>query len=195
MKRFFVLLIILFSLFIVVGCSGKKTAEYKEKLEDVTEKMYKNSSEVAELLDQYSEVWSYSIESRGAIPVEVMSLVTGLDIDSVEEHFSINSAGNISDDFSSNIHSLNSYYESIGVLGEIKDTSDEIKEIVSELKNPPSEFEKVYDEVLDMYNLTEEYVDMALDPNGSLQSFNEDKKKISSEIDSKYKRIEVVMPE
>ena len=62
------------------------------------------------------------------------------------------------------------------------------------MNNPPKGYEKVYDELLDMYTFSEEYLEMALNPSGSLQSFNEDKNRLSSDILSQHKRVEATMP-
>ncbi|MEX3715422.1 hypothetical protein ABFV99_23910 [Cytobacillus horneckiae] len=194
MKKASLVLIILFSLFALVGCNSKKTMEYRSDLQNVTDKMLENASEVEEMLNKYSTVWSYSIESRGAIAVEDMATITGLEQDVILEHFEINSIGNIPNDFSKNIHSLNSYFSETGDLEKLENASEEIKSKIKDLNNPPENYEKVYDEVLDMFTYTEEYIEMAINPDGSLQSFNESNNTLSAEILSKYKRIEAIMP-
>jgi len=52
----------------------------------------------------------------------------------------------------------------------------------------------VYDETLDMYSHTEELIEMALNPSGTLQAFIENKSQLSSDITSKNKIIEAIMP-
>ncbi|MCR6116613.1 hypothetical protein HXA31_19995 [Salipaludibacillus agaradhaerens] len=193
MKKILFVSLLLISLFTLIGCNSQ-AAEYKSDIQSVADKMLDNASEAEIILDKYSSVWDYSIKSSAAIPVEEMVQVTGFDPSDIENHFVINAAGNIPDDFSTNIYSVNSYYEESGALGEIENEANEIKEKVNELNNPPKDFEKVYDELLDMFTYTEEYIEMALDPSGSLQSFNEEKNQLSSDIASKHKRIEAVMP-
>ncbi len=187
-------LLLLASFLALVGCNNKEGEAYKKDLQDVADKMLDNAAEVEVILDQYATVWDRSIKSKGAIPVEEMSTVTGFEQDVVEEYFEINAAGNIPKDFSTNIHSLNSYYDGTGKLKEIQDASDDVKTKINELNKPPEGYKKVYDELLDMYTYTEEYLEMALNPSGSLQSFNEGKNQLTSDISSKYKRVEAVMP-
>lgn len=194
-KGFIISLLLFISLFTLVGCGGKKAAEYKADLENATKVMFENAFDVEDMLEQYSEIWNYSIKSKGSITVEEMSVLTGIDQDAIEDHFVINSFGNILDDFSTNLYSMHSYFESNGQLEKVQEASEEAKDKMSELKDHPSDFEKVYDEALDLYDLTEEFMEMAINPTGSLQSFNEDKNRLSSEIFSKYKRIDVIMPE
>ena len=192
MKKLYLLLSSLTIAVILVGCNSK--SDYKSNVQNVADEILENSVKVEEILDEYSNVWKYSIESRGAIPVSEMALQTGLDEDTIKEYFTINSIGNIPDDFSLNVFSMKSYFEESGELRKIEDKAKEIKDKISELNNPPKGYEKVYDELLDMYTFSEEYLEMALNPSGSLQSFNEDKNRLSSDILSQHKRVEATMP-
>lgn len=179
---------------LLTGCSGKNTTEYKSEVQNVADKILENSAEVEKILDQYSSVWDFSIKSNGAILVEEMAVKTGLDLATVKKYFTINAAGNIPNDFSLNVFALKSYFEDSGELNKLKETADEIKETISKLNDPPKGFEKVYDELLDMYTYAEEFLEMALNPSGSLKEFNENKNQLSSDILSQYKRVEATMP-
>lgn len=194
MKNSLIVWLSLLSLFLLIGCNNSEGAEYKSNLQSVADEIVDNASGVDEMLDVYSAVWSHSIKSRGAIPIDEMVVVTGFDRQDVETHFIVNNAGNVTDDFSVNIHSVNSYYEDTGKLDEIRENSNDIKDKMSELNDPSSDFEQVYEELLDMYNYSEEFNEMALDPSGSSQSFNDDKNQLLKDINSKYKRIEVIIP-
>lgn len=187
------ILAVLTLVFVLAGC-GVSAKEYGNELQATADEILDNSDEVGNILNMYSTVWSYSIQSKGAIPVEEMMQVTGFDEETVRENFEINVADNIPNDFSINIHSLVAYYESTGKLKEIEEKSNEIKEQISDLNNPKDEFESAYSELLDMYDLSKQYINMATDPNGSLQDFNTNKNELSNNILSKYNRLEVVMP-
>ncbi|WP_339148358.1 hypothetical protein [Sutcliffiella sp. BMC8] len=181
-------------LLVLVACTNQNTEEYKSNLQSVAEEMLNNTTKAETILSEYSNVWKFSIDSGTAIGVNDMATKTGLDEEIIREHFEINSIGNVSGDFSSNVNSLKSYYKAIGKLDEIEATSKEIKSKINELNNPPEEYEKVYDEVLEMFTYSEEYIEMALNPTGSLQSFNDDKHRLTKEISSKFNRMEVLMP-
>lgn len=194
LRRLFVLLITI-SLFVLVGCNSSSAAKsYGPDLKEVADMMLENAAEAEDVLNKYIDVWRFSIENRSAIPVDAMVNETGFSHDVIEKYFHINAAGNIPNDFSLNVHSLVDYYKDTGKLEEIENTAKEIKSKISELNNPPDEFKKAYDEALDMYSFSEEYVEMALNPSGSLQTFSEKKSQLTSDIISKHKRIEVLMP-
>lgn len=184
------LLIGLYILFLM-GCNS---AQYNTELNEVADEMFENSVEVEGILEKYIVMWNKSIKSKYSLTFKEVSALTGIEEEDVKKHFEVNRGGNIPSEFSSNVNSLISYYQETGKLDEIKKRSDSIKEQITELKKPPKEYQEAYDEILDMYNYSEQYVEMALSPDGSLQSFSEQKKKLSSEISSNYKRIEVIAP-
>lgn len=194
MRKLYSVLIFSFCLLVLVGCSDKKSSEYRASLKNVADEITANASEVEVILDKYSTVWSYSIKNRSPVGIDSMAQAVNLDRSMIEKYFEINPANNVSNDFSSNIHSLLAYYEGEGKISSIKEASESIKNKIIELNNPPTEYEKAYNEVLDMYSLSEEYTEMALNPTGTMQTFNENKNRLSGEIIGKHKRIEVVMP-
>ncbi|WP_405103154.1 lipoprotein [Oceanobacillus sp. FSL H7-0719] len=194
MKRTFLFLIILISSLTLVGCGNKAAEEYKTNIQEVADDILENSSKAESLLNQYASIWSYSIKSKGAIPIEDMVAQTGLDEGTVMEHFVISYGDFITDDFSTNIYSMVSYYTETGELEEIEEKSKKIKSKINELNNPPSDYEKVYDEILDMYTYSEEYIGLALNPSGTLQDFNDSRNQLSNDILSKYKRVEAILP-
>lgn len=188
------LLILVLIMLFATGCRREDTEEYGIGLKNVANDILENSADAEELLNGYSKIWSFSIESGSAISVENVSAEMGLDEEIIREYFELNSIGNVPGDFSSNVNSLNSYYRASGKLDKIEELSSEIKGKISDLNNPPSDYEKAFDEVLDMYAYSQEYTSMALNPTGSLQSFNENKSKLSSDILEKYRKIEALTP-
>ena len=189
-KRLIGLIILLVAL---VGCSDD-SAEYKQNLKSAVDDVMKNTGEIEDVVEDYAFIWSLSIENSSPIPVWEMAVHTGLDEDEVESIFEINNAGNVTNDFSSNIHSLKSRFEENGTIEEIKNSIKDVKDQVSELNDPPKGYDKVYDELLELYDLSETYAEMALDPSGSLQDFTSKKNQVLDDIKGKQKRIDVLMP-
>ncbi len=186
---------LLLGLTTLVGCSQSgNAAEYGSELDTVTSKILNNAAEVEVLLNQYSTVWSYSIESNAAIPVDEMVAVTGFEEKKIREIFEINAAGNIPNDFSINVNSLVMYLEDSGRLDEIKTSSEEIKNDMSEINDPSDEYSDAFNELLDLYTYSEEFTEMVLSPDGSLQSFNENKARLAKDIADSQSRIEVLKP-
>lgn len=191
MKRVLILMVILTFL---VACGKNDSEEYRLNLQGLSDDILDNATDVEKILNEYSSVWKFSIENSSAITVDEMAERMGFSQEKIKEVFEINSAGNVPNDFSTNVHSLKTYYESNDEIAEVKERSELIKEGISNLNGPPKGYDKAYDEVLDMYDLSEKFTEMVLNPSGSLQIFNEDKNQLSSDILSKHKRIKVVLP-
>lgn len=187
----FILLLFVFAL----SACGNKKEDYKNELQSSVDKIIEASIKAESLVDNYAKVWDYTIKSKGAIPVASMAFTAGISEDDVKEYFPLNGANNINKDFSTNINALKSYYESNGVIAELEESIEEIKTLISELKNPTEEFKEVYSETLDLYNLSDEYIRMAINPSGSLQDYNADNKRLTTDLLNKKKRIDVVMPD
>ncbi len=153
-----------------------------------------NSANVEDVLNQYSAVWSYSISSDGAISLNEMMNLTGYDEEVIREIFGLGNITSIPSDFSTNIYLLNSYHEESGELTTIETVAEEIKEEMSEMNNPVQGYEEAYSELLDLYTYSEEFAGMALNPDGSLQSFTENKDRLIRDITNAYNRIEVLKP-
>lgn len=194
MRKLIYVIFLLVSMVFLSGCNNAAVTEYREELQSTADEMLTIAADAEDILNMYASVWSHSIQSRGSITVSEMANITGLNESEVREHFVINSIGNIPDDFSTNVQSMVSYYKTTGKLDEIEMTSEDIKKKISELNNPPEGYTDVYNELLDMYIYIEEYTGLALNPTGSLQSFNDNREQLTSDILGKYTRIEVVMP-
>ncbi len=187
-KRIFILIV---TLIMLSGC-GINAEEYEADLKDAADQMLEESEQVLSILDQYTSIWSFSIENRSAIGVNEVASFTGLSEDEVKEYFEINSMGNVTNDFSSNVHSVKGYFDD--QIDGLEKNAKNIKEKVSELKDTPKDYEKSYDELLDLYDLYEKNNEMMHSPSGTLQEFNKDKNELQNEIKSKHKRIDVVIP-
>lgn len=195
MKKFGNFILVVLCMFLV-GCSGDNNSEeYRTEIQNVADKIMENSENAEKIVDQYITIWDFSIENRmSSISVSDMAAKTGLDEETIKRHFKINAAGNIPGDFSLNVMALHSYFEESGEIAKLKETAEGIKEKINELNNPPEEFEKVYDELLDLFTHAEELLEMAIDPSGSYNDFTAKRNQLSSDITSQYKRVEVTMP-
>jgi|SRR5690625_453665 len=196
MKRIFILILFLL-LLVFTGCGNKeKETEYGEDVNVAIEEILDNTSFAEGLLNKYADLWSYSIESRGGISVEDAAKLLDLSESTILTYFTVDyNSSTIYSGWQSNITSLQDYFKKSNRLKRLEETSSEIKKQIKELKNPPESYKKVYDELLEMYTLEEEYIQMALNPSGSIVSFNEDRRQLSDDIISKHNKIEVLMPD
>lgn len=177
---------------LLTGCTNKE--DYKNNLKNTSEKILENSSDAEELVGVYTSIWNLSIKGGTALGVSEVSNVTGISEEDINEHFTLNSIGNVPGDFSTNINSLNNYFEVTGKLDGIRSKSKEIKDDMGKLNKPPKDYEKAYDELLEMYASSEEYIKLATDPSGSYQSYTDDGNRLSRDIINRFNKIEAILP-
>src|SRR5699024_5858311 len=132
-----------------------------------------------------------SISNGGAFLVSEMSSLTGIDEEGINEHFDVTEINTIVDDFSSNVNAVKSYHESEGTIKDLKNGIKEVKESVKGLKNPKGKNKDLHNYILDMYDATSKLVELAKEPTGSLNEFQEQKNKLLDEIESLDNKISV----
>lgn len=185
MKRLLLILLLI----VLTACSGN----YEEKSSDVTDEMLDISSEAKLIIDQYTDVWSASITNGGAFLISEISALTGLDEDDVNEHFDVTEINTIVADFSSNVNAIKSYHESEGNMKKLKSDMKEVKKSVQELNNPKGKYKDLHGYVLDMYNATNKLVELAIEPTGSLNEFNDQKNELINDIESLENKINILV--
>ncbi|HHX60607.1 MAG TPA: zinc ribbon domain-containing protein [Epulopiscium sp.] len=74
-------------------------------------------------------------------------------------------------------------------------SEDRIEEIMRELKNPPVEYNRSYEILLELYSAYQGISDLAINPSGNLQSFGEDKKEKIGKFVELYNKLETQLPE
>ncbi|GGC87907.1 hypothetical protein GCM10007216_18320 [Thalassobacillus devorans] len=200
MKKVFISLIPLFFLFLV-GCASasgteKEEINYGEELENVVTDIVSNGAKAEDMINAYAIMWDGAISQD--LSEDDAAEVLGVSVLTVRDHFEVSSDNyggfSIDGDFNSVLASLKAYYSTNGSIEEIEAESDRIGEKLKELNTPSEEYEKVYDEVVQLYTLSEEFYELAISPSGSLVTYNEKIGQLSSDIVSKVKSIEVIMP-
>ncbi|MCP3029650.1 hypothetical protein [Halobacillus sp. A5] len=202
MKHIF-MFVFIFSTLLLVACSDVGTGaeaedtelNYHEELTQVAEDIISNSTRAEEMVNTYSYMWSSAIKNN----LYISDVTERLDISEsqAKDYFETTGFGTtnvIADDFNKVISGLGEYYSSNGQIEEIESSSESIQTKIKELNTPPADYEKVYDKVVELYTMSEEYKELAIKPSGSLMTFNQTSEQLSTDIVSNYKEIEVIMP-
>jgi hypothetical protein len=74
-------------------------------------------------------------------------------------------------DFNAALAAQFTLFQTNGDLDSLDENMDIANGLIKELKNPPNEFEREYDVALDAYDALNDFVSLAKNPNGSLQTF------------------------
>lgn len=202
MKRF----LLLFCLLLLFGCGSEETqgakeeglteAEYGQKLEQISTDIINSGTTAEEMLNTYSQLWSTAIERD--ITKEDLKTVLDLSVSDMEEYFNYDFYSQLPvatrGDFNTVIIGTENFYNGTGKVEELQSASSNIESNLKELNNPPEQFQKVYDETLELYANYKEFVSLAESPSGSLLEFNKKFGELSTDIVSSVDKIEVMMP-
>jgi hypothetical protein len=71
----------------------------------------------------------------------------------------------------------------------------EVKELIKTLQAPPEGLEKCYDTVTEFYTAYKGFTDLAINPTGSLQSFNETVNERKSNLLANYEKLSTLIPD
>ncbi len=85
--------------------------------------------------------------------------------------------------------------DKVGLYKQISRGKDSIDEDMKKIKDPPENFKKAYDLLLDMYGYHIQLYSQAISPTGSYISFNQSVNANYSEFEKAFQKIIVVMPE
>jgi len=77
---------------------------------------------------------------------------------------------------------------------DLSNSVDYAKKLLSELRNPPLEFKQAFDLTLDALAKLESMESLAVNPNGSLLSYNRKVKTTQNELSETIRKLKVVLP-
>lgn len=146
--------------------------EYKSNLASAVLRMMAFSLISENVCNLYSTVWKLSIESRSSITVN----------------------GKRAYDFNEAILYQREELQDKNILSAIKENTDEVDTLMRKLNNPPIEYQKSYDYLVELYGLYTQYAEQANAPTGSLLEFNKKTNELSSQISKLYKQFKILLP-
>lgn len=76
-----------------------------------------------------------------------------------------------------------------------KEKSDKLEVMMKELKNPKSDYKESYDLLVELYSLYGRIYEQAIQPTGSIITYNSDVNSKLSEFNKVYDKIKVIKPE
>lgn len=153
---------------------------YISDVESLATYMINSGSEAEDLLILTYKVWYNSIHEESDVETDPYTKYEGTFI--------------FYDDFNDALTALASD-ETIQTQKNTLETDQTfVAQKVKDLQNPPSEYENIYEVVLELYSSYQNITDLAINPTGSLNSFSETKR---NEIDSfieLYDKLQILLP-
>ncbi|MGG3684855.1 hypothetical protein [Aeribacillus composti] len=181
-KRITILLILYFVLACALGWGGynlyqqkkeKEAEEFGENLNFLVMNMLNTGADAEEMVNTYIDVWHDAI---------------------FNDTFGVEVGGERYYDFDSAVTAQKSEFEQDGKIEELQKSLDKTERDLKKLKNPPDEYKEAYELAVDMYKSHKEFVEYAISPSGSLQSYSDDARKLSQEFISLYDEYNIKVP-
>lgn len=118
------------------------------------------------------------------------------DADSETDKYTrINGNGSFYDDFNTALSKLFSDSSTVSQISNIEGYQDSAKSLMEKIQNPPAGLENCYETATDMYTAFMSLTNLAINPSGSLQTFNQDRNsKINTFLDL-YNKLDTQIPE
>lgn len=191
MKKY---LLFLTLIFIISGC-GNNNIEYQKKIDKFLETSEICVITTSLVTDEYPKVWNKSI--KGDLTSEDFGSMLNTSEMSFKGYLTEN---NFDTSVFGTVVYKGCFSKTLNITKGYLDTEYKgnlltgIKKQSEKMKNPPKQYEDTYKEMLSLYKSVEKCNEMALNPSCSLLTFNEKKNELSSDITSKYKEIDIILP-
>ncbi len=156
----------------------KVSEEYATNIDLMMSEMLYSSREAESLINLTSDVWYNTIFEEYDSSTDKYTRKTGY----WESDFNV---------------SLKYLYEDNTTktkVSNMKSASAKVTELIKKLQNPPEEYVRVYDTLLELHSSYQGLIDLAINPIGTLTTFNDSSNKNISKFVELYKKVETQLP-
>lgn len=172
-------------------------SKYIELMKELNTEMISASSDAEKIVKSYSQIWAEAIDN--GVNDDYFAYYLNTDVSSVmpiieQVHGRDLGAFSSIKDFNEALEIAMTYYDERGDFKSLMKSRLEIQEKIKQLALPPQEYENVYDELFDLYNNFEKYIDLAVQPSGSLSSYSNGVQALASDIVAGSKSVEAKLP-
>lgn len=156
----------------------KAIKEYRDNINTLLSDMLSSGSDAEKLMDLTSSVWSNSIFKKSSNETDKYTKSNGYFVS----------------DFNTALKKLFADSSITTKQKNIQSTRNKVGMTMKSLQNPPDEYKEIYSTVMELYSYYESVVDLALNPQGNLQSFNNSKTEKINNFTDEYKKLQAQLP-
>lgn len=171
-----IIVVVIGGIFIKKNYEQRKADDYASNIQTITTSMLSEASTAESAGNLIKQVWANAIYEDRDSETDEYTRPDGYFVD-----FNTALANLFADStFQSTIEGLES-------------GQDEIKTLMKEMQNPPSEYEDDYEALKEMYDAYNDFVNLVIDPSGSLQTFSSNFNDADSEMLKTYNAMEMYL--
>ena len=148
----------------------KASEQYERNLFDITGKMLEGAADAEKCCNKRLNVWKNSIWKKSDLKTDKYTKTNGV----------------FNDDFNDSLNILEKDAEFVNIINGIIENNHEVNMLIKNMKNPPKEWEKEYKDLMNYYENYVAYIDLAIYPKGSYNSYSEDCNKADAAFNKAY---------
>lgn len=165
--------------------SSSKQNQYSKDFNAVLEGMFASGSEAEDLIKLTSNVWHNAIYEERDSKTDKYTYYT---------YGSGSLAFNFYD-FNTALQNLYADEDTKTTITNIKSSQENVASLMKKLKNPPDKYKASYETLIEMYNAYQGITNLAINPKGNLQTFqNNANEKIDNFVGS-YEKLQTQLPD
>lgn len=157
----------------------QRRREYAEKLELVINNMLLGAADAESCCNLIRQVWSNAIYEK--------------DDDETDKYTKVN--GRFVSDFNDALDNLYEDSDFQTQISDIEENQETVISIMKELQNPPEEYKTAYKSLVECYDAYLTFTNMAIYPDGSLNTFSDDFDDADTEFLHCYDTMKIYLPD
>lgn len=152
--------------------------DYIDNLKTVRFTMLSGAAEAESVCNLTKSVWYNTIYEKS---------------DSKTDKYTKNGVG-FNSDFNTSLRKLYDSEEIKTSISTLQDNQSDVEELIKLLQSPPDELNECYKTVMEMYSVYNSFVQLAISPSGSLQTYSENFNSYDSNLMTLYDKLGVQIP-
>ncbi|WP_102348431.1 zinc-ribbon domain-containing protein [Bacillus sp. Marseille-P3661] len=159
--------------------SEKIAAEYAENVDLLLIEMVASGAQAESLLNLTAKVWVNTIYEEEDFKTDQYTKKYGY----------------FEDDFNVSLARLFADENTKKTIESIETSQDNVADLMKKLQNPPEDYQKAYETLSELYSVYQGVTDLAINPKGTLTSFNSNRNERIDKFMELLNKIETQLPE
>lgn len=151
---------------------------YIDNIDKLKIEMISTGAEAEDLLNRTAEVWYNAIFEKSDVETDKYTKVNGVFVS----------------DFNDALKNLYSDSKTKDKISLIESGQSDVSNIIKELQNPPRGYEEAYDTIKELSAAFRAVTDLAINPKGNLQTFNQSRQEKIDKFMELYNTLEAQVP-
>ncbi|MZP30886.1 hypothetical protein GTO91_14295 [Heliobacterium undosum] len=184
-------ILVLIATFGIVFNYNQREKEYGQKLDLISNEMIFSAALAEKMCNSYQKVWHDTIWNK----MDMSKMASDIGVPESELKNKTGEYFLYTSDFNESLKILYKYYDKNGNVDLLKNTKETVYKDIKSLDAPPEKYKQSYNAIMDLYSDYDQYINLAINPTGSLQSYSNETRDLNTKISKKYKEFGLRFPD